>query len=90
MSDKDKDDLLAAYLKAAPDEFIGNLVHDVRGPLSGVISAAKLMEVILEDIEGDDRDQLIELIEIIQRAAGNIRHVLEIAVEYDRIQRKGS
>ncbi|MBZ0293610.1 MAG: hypothetical protein K8L99_13665 [Anaerolineae bacterium] len=88
MSDKTKEDLLATYLKAPPDEFIGNLVHDVRGPLSGVISAAKLIEVILEDVEINDREQLIELVEIIQRAAGNMRNVLEIAVEYDRIQRK--
>lgn len=91
MSDPLKDDWLADYLKTAPDQFISSLVHDVRGPLSGIISASKLMEVILADmpeLSQSDHAQLAELTRIIQKAAGNMRGILDAAVEYDRIQRK--
>ncbi len=86
MSKKSKDKLLTTYLNTPPDEFIGLLVHDVRGPLSGIISAAKLMDVLLTEDSDLNHEQMEEIVKIIQKAASNMRVVLDTAIEYDRLQ----
>jgi nitrogen-specific signal transduction histidine kinase len=89
MPGKSKDELLALYLSTPPERFIGLLVHDVRNPLSSVISAAKLMDVFLNESEPVNPDDLHELIRIIVKATDDMRLLLDIAVEYDRIQHSG-
>jgi nitrogen-specific signal transduction histidine kinase len=89
MPSKSKDELLAVYLNTAPEKFIGLLVHDVRNPLSSVISAAKLMNVFLDESEPVNPDELRELIGIILKATDDIRLLLDVAVEYDNIQHTG-
>jgi nitrogen-specific signal transduction histidine kinase len=86
MPSKSKDDLLALYLNTAPEKFIGLLVHDVRNPLSSVISAAKLMNVFLNESDPANPDDLHELIKIILKATDDMRLLLDVAVEYDNIQ----
>lgn len=86
MSKKTRDKLLNTYLNTSPDEFIGLLVHDVRGPLSGIISAAKLMDVLLAEDGELDGEQMAEIVKIIQKAANNMRVILDTAIEYDRLQ----
>ena len=88
MPKKTKKQLVQTYRNTASADFIGLLVHDVRGPLSGVISASKLMEVILREDGEVNREQLEELIRIIQQATGNMRTILDAAIEYDRIQQR--
>lgn len=89
MPSKSKDELLAVYLNTPPEKFIGLLVHDVRNPLSSVISAAKLMNVFLNESEPVNPDDLHELIRIIAKATDDIRLLLDVAVEYDNIQHGG-
>jgi nitrogen-specific signal transduction histidine kinase len=89
MPSKSKAELLSLYLNTPPEEFIGLLVHDVRNPLSSVISAAKLMNVFLNESEPVNRDDLYGLIKIILRATDDIRLLLDVAVEYDNIQHSG-
>jgi signal transduction histidine kinase len=88
MPRKSKKQLLQTYQDIPQEEFIGLLVHDVRGPLSSIISASKLMEVLLSEPDEIEYDQLQELVKIIQKATGNIRHVLEAAIEYDRLHQQ--
>lgn len=88
MPKKTKKQLVQTYCNTDSADFIGLLVHDVRGPLSGVISASKLMEVILREDGEVNREQLEELIRIIQQATGNMRTILDAAIEYDRIQQR--
>ena len=87
MPKKTKKQFVQTYRNTSAEDFIGLLVHDVRGPLSGVISASKLMEVILREDGEVNREQLEELIKIIQQATGNMRTIMDAAIEYDRIQR---
>ena len=89
MPSKSRDELLALYLNTPPEEFIGLLVHDVRNPLSSVISAAKLMSVFLNESEPANPDDLQELIKIILKATDDMRVLLDVAVEYDNIQHGG-
>lgn len=77
---------LAAYRKIEPDQFIGLLVHDVRGPLSGIISAARLMQTLLDEDEPPTADQFRELSDIIIQATDDMRAVLDAAIDYDRSQ----
>jgi signal transduction histidine kinase len=86
MADKSSDDLLEEYLKTLPEKFIGKLVHDARGPLSGIISASKLMDMFLGQAEPLDADKVHELNKIILKCTENLRSILDAAVEYDRIQ----
>ncbi len=88
MPKKTKKQIVQTYRNTSTEDFIGLLVHDVRGPLSGVISASKLMEVILSEDSAVDRKQMEELIKIIQQATVNMRTILDAAIEYDRIQRR--
>jgi len=89
MPSKSKDELMALYLNTPQEKFIGLLVHDVRNPLSSVISAAKLMSVFLNETEPTNPDDLHELIKIIIRATDDIRLLLDVALEYDNIQHGG-
>ncbi len=89
MPSKSKDELLALYLNTPPEKFIGLLVHDVRNPLSSVISAAKLMSLFLSEPEPVKPDDLHELISIIAKATDDMRLLLDVAVEYDNIQHSG-
>lgn len=75
---------LAAYRQTTPDEFIGLLVHDVRGPLSGIISATRLMQTLLDEDEPPTADQFRELTDIIIRATNDMRGVLDAAIDYDK------
>jgi len=79
---------LATYRQTDPDEFIGLLVHDVRGPLSGIISATRLMQTLLDEDEPPTADQFRELSDIIIKATEDMRAVLDPAIDYDKSQRK--
>ena len=79
---------LATYRQTDPDEFIGLLVHDVRGPLSGIISATRLMQTLLDEDEPPTADQFRELSDIIIKATEDMRAVLDAAIDYDKSQRK--
>lgn len=89
MTDKSREDLLKLYHNTPSADFVGQVVHDVRGPLSGVISAAKLMDVFLDEEDEQTAEKLYELIHIILRCTDNIRTVLDAAVESDRLRHSG-
>ena len=87
MVDRTPEELLTRFQNSADDEFIRLLVHDIRGPLSGMISATKLLNTLLSDCDCADADQLRELGQILQQTTDNMRAILDSAIEYDRIQR---
>lgn len=86
MTDKSKEQLLAEYLAQDPNEFIPLLVHDLRGPLTGMVSASKLLKVFLAEPVNNPA-QVLELADILIRSTDNMRAVLDVAIAYDRIQR---
>ena len=86
MPDRTLKDLLAQYQDTSDDEFLRLLVHDLRGPLSSMISASTLLNTLLEG-EDLDRAQLRELGQILLKTTDNMRTVLDAALAHDRIQR---
>lgn len=82
MPDRTLEDLLAQYQDTPDEEFVRLLVHDLRGPLSSMISANTLLEN-----EELDHAQLRELGQILLKTTDNMRTVLDAALAHDRIQR---
>jgi signal transduction histidine kinase len=87
MPDRTPEELLTRFQNSNTDEFIPLLVHDLRGPLSGMISATRLINTLLADCDCADAAQLRELGQILHRTTSNMRAILDTAIEYDRIQR---
>ncbi|MBZ0287927.1 MAG: hypothetical protein K8I30_09960 [Anaerolineae bacterium] len=90
MTTKSKDELLSRYLETHPDRFMSLLVHDVRVPLSNIVSGAKLIQMLLDEDETIDKAQILELVTIITNSAESVRDLLEVAVQYDRAHRSSS
>ncbi|MAS36191.1 MAG: hypothetical protein CL610_19455 [Anaerolineaceae bacterium] len=86
MHDQTPEERLERYQNTPDDEFVRLLVHDLRGPLSGVISAAKLINVLVGS-DHPNAAQLRELGQILLRTGDNLRGILDTAIEHDRIQR---
>lgn len=85
MTAKSKDELLAHYLRTDPQRFIRLFVHDVRVPLTSVVSAAKLIDALLAEDEEIDRKQIQEVLHMILQCTDDMRGLLDVAVQYDRI-----
>jgi signal transduction histidine kinase len=85
MSAKSKDDLLAAYLKIEPERFLSLLVHDVRVPLTSVVSAARLIDALLVEDAALDRAQVQEVLRMILDCTDDMRALLDVALQYERI-----
>ena len=86
MTAKSKDDLLAHYLRTDPQRFISLLVHDVRVPLTSVISATKLIDALLDEDDEIDKAQVQEVLRMILQCTDDMRTLLDVAVQYERIQ----
>ncbi|PJF41392.1 MAG: hypothetical protein CUN54_01640 [Phototrophicales bacterium] len=87
MAGKTKEELLEHYLNTDDAEFIGLLVHDVRGPLSDIISATKLINSSLDDGDIVKVDDVHTLVKIILASSDKMRMILDTAIEYDRLKR---
>lgn len=86
MPDRTLEDLLKQYQETPDDDFLRLLVHDLRGPLSSMISASRLLITMLDD-ETLDKAELRHLAQIMLQTTENMRVVLDAAIDYDRIQR---
>lgn len=82
-----KQKLLARFENTPDDEFIGLLVHDLRGPLGDIISAVRLLNTLIEECDSVDQKHVRELGSILLKTTDNIRVILDAAIEYDRKQR---
>lgn len=85
MTPKSKDDLLAHYLRTDPERFLSLLVHDVRVPLTSVVSAAKLIDALMTEDELIDKAQIQEVLRMILQCTDDMRTLLDVAVQYERI-----
>lgn len=84
MTGKSHQELLDLYLTS--DEFVGQVIHDVRGPLTGIISASRLISTLLHD-EELDREQIDQVNDLIRQATEDMRVILEAAARADQARR---
>lgn len=87
MAGRTRDELLRRYVATEREAFLSLLVHDLRGPLTGIISAARLIETLLKDGQPEDVAKIAEVNQLILEASGNLRTILEAASDYDRHNR---
>src|SRR5581483_11020547 len=81
MSDQNNESLKRA--DEAKSLFLRTVSHDVRSPLTAVLSAAKL----LEDDRGLDEAQRQQFVQMIVRNANRIRRLLDDVLDIERLTR---
>ncbi|MBZ0300024.1 MAG: hypothetical protein K8J31_09800 [Anaerolineae bacterium] len=82
MPDRTREEWQQRFQEAPDEELIRLLVHDLRGPLTGLISATRLLST-----EQTNAEQIRELGQILHRAAHNMELILEAVLEQDRSRR---
>ena len=87
MPDPTPEELFERFGKIPDDEFVRMLVHDLRGPLSGMVMAVKLLHVLMNSDNPKDKERLQNLSEILLHATEKMTLILDTAVEHDRNRR---
>ncbi len=72
-----------ARLNADKDKFFSIVAHDLKGPFNPLLGAAELMMFLVKDAP---REELKEMVEIIQASAKNVYDLLENLLQWARIQ----
>jgi signal transduction histidine kinase len=88
MPDPTPEELLERFGKIPDDEFVQMLVHDLRGPLSGMVMAVRLLNILIESDNPKDKERIQNLSDILLHATHKMGLLLDIAVEHDRSRRK--
>jgi hypothetical protein len=84
MPEKSPEELLARFQNAPDADFLPLLVHDLRGSLGDMMSAAKLIQSLLREAGHTEEPELGELSQILLTTAENMRLILDVAMEYHR------
>jgi nitrogen-specific signal transduction histidine kinase len=87
MPDPTPEELLERFRNTPDEEFVRILVHDLRGPLSGMVMAVKLLNVLMNSDNPKDKERLQNLSEILLHATDKMTLILDTAVEHDRSRR---
>src|SRR5262249_32259457 len=80
---KSEDLMKAAYEKAVElsqlkSQFVANISHEVRTPMSGVIGLVEML-MFSENIQGDDRQILVQVFESSKRLLGVLNGLLDFS-----------
>ena len=87
MPDPTPEELLERFRNIPDDEFVRMLVHDLRGPLSGMVMGVKLLNVLMNSDNPKDKERFQNLSEILLHATDKMTLILDTAVEHDRARR---
>ncbi len=89
MAGRTRENLLQTYKALDDTALLSSIVHDLRGPLTGIISAARLIDTLLSEDERVNLDQIAEINSLVHDAAQTLRTVLDAVADYDRERRAG-
>ncbi len=89
MAGRTRENLLQTYKALDDAALLSSIVHDLRGPLTGIISAARLIDTLLSEDERVNLDQIAEINSLVHDAAQTLRTVLDAVADYDRERRAG-
>ena len=87
MARRTKEKLLQTYQALDETVFLDHVVHDLRGPLTGIISATRLIDVLLTEDVQVDLVKIAEVNGLIYDASQTLRTILDTVAEYDRKRR---
>jgi signal transduction histidine kinase len=82
-----REELLKAYQVLDETVFLDRIVHDLRGPLTGIISATMLIDVLLAEDAPVDTAKIAEVNGLTRAATDTMRTILDAISDYDREQR---
>lgn len=82
-----REELLKAYQALDETVFLDRIVHDLRGPLTGIISATMLIDVLLDEGAQVDTAKIAEVNGLTRAATETMRTILDAVADYDRERR---
>jgi len=89
MGGRTRQELLQAYQAAGEDALLDRIVHDMRGPLTGIISASRLIDTLLaEAADARDLEKIAEVNSLVRDASDMMRTILDAVSDYDRQRRQ--
>ncbi len=87
MPDRTPKEQLERFQNAPDDQFVRLLVHDLRSPLSGMLSAVSLLNSMLAKNDPTDAERLREVGQLLRRTTENMRQILDTALLHDQNRR---
>lgn len=84
MPDRTPKEQLERFQNAPDDQFVRLLVHDLRSPLSGMLSAVSLLNSMLAKNDPTDAERLREVGQLLRRTTENMRQILDTALLHDQ------
>ncbi len=89
MGGRTRQELLQAYQAAGEDALLDRIVHDMRGPLTGIISASRLIDTLLAEADdARDLEKIAEVNSLVRDASDMMRTILDAVSDYDRQRRQ--
>lgn len=89
MAVRTKEELLQTYQAAGEDALLDRIVHDMRGPLTGIISASRLIDTLLAEVsDAQDLAKIAEVNGLVRDASDALRTILDAVSDYDRERRQ--
>ncbi|MGQ9887828.1 MAG: hypothetical protein ACUVSX_04990 [Aggregatilineales bacterium] len=89
MGGRTRQELLEAYQALSEDALLDRIVHDMRGPLTGIISASRLIDTLLaEAADARDLEKIAEVNSLVRDASDTMRAILDAVSDYDRQRRQ--
>lgn len=89
MAGRTKEELLRAYQAADEDTLLELIVHDISGPLTGIISASRLIDALLaEASSARDLEKIAEVNSLMREASEAMRTILSAITDYSRTRRQ--
>jgi signal transduction histidine kinase len=89
MAGRTREELLQAYRALDETILLNQMVHDLRGPLTGIISATRLIDALLAE-DTADIAKIAEVNGLVRDASDSLRAILDAVADYDREQRSGA
>lgn len=72
-------------LNATKDKFFSIISHDLRSPFNSIIGFS---ELVLEEIENDNKELSLKYARTLRKTAGQLLHLLNQLLDWSRIQRE--
>lgn len=89
MAGRTKEELLQTYHETGEDALLDRIVHDMRGPLTGIISASRLIDTLLaEASDAHGLEKIAEVNNLVRDASEAMRTILDAVSDYDRERRQ--
>ena len=78
--------LLRSEKLAVLGEFAGEITHEIKNPLSAILTTSSLLRMDIEEVEGENRESMEECIDIIEEASKRSKDIIMNILNYSRME----